>query len=158
MTGKDKPAILKILKNTPEFEPDELAIAEEVIDSYLEDTVDSGYHILVAEIGSSPVGYICYGTVPLTKGTWDIYWLAVDPKEQARGLGKTLLASAENNIKDNQGRLILIETSSKPIYEKTRRFYKSRGYDLVCRISDFYAPGDDRLTFQKRLGQNNKAT
>ncbi len=151
MTGKDKPAILKILKNTPEFEPAEVVVAQEVIDSYLEDPVGSGYHILVAEIGSSPVGYICYGPAPLTEGTWDIYWMAVDPKEQARGLGKTLLLSAESNIKDNQGRLILIETSSKPAYEKTRRFHKSRGYDLICRIPDFYAPGDDKLLFQKRL-------
>ncbi len=151
MTGEDKPAILKILQNTPEFEPDEVVIAEEVIDSYLEDLAGSGYHILVAEIGSSPVGYICYGPAPLTKGTWDIYWMAVDPKEQSRGLGKVLLLSAENNIKDNHGYLILIETSSKPGYEKTRRFHQSRGYNLICRISDFYAPGDDKLIFQKRL-------
>ncbi len=152
MTGEDRPAILKILQNTPEFEPDEVVIAEEVIDSYLEDLAGSGYHILVAEIGSSPVGYICYGPAPLTKGTWDIYWMAVDPKEQSRGLGKILLLSAENNIKDNHGYLILIETSSKPGYEKTRRFHQSRGYNLICRISDFYAPGDDKLIFQKRLG------
>ena len=156
MTGKDKPDILKILKNTPEFEPDEVVIAEEVIDSYLHDPAGSGYHILVAEIGSFPVGYVCYGATPLTKGTWDIYWMAIDPKEQARGIGKTLLLSAENNIKDNQGRLILIETSSKPIYEKARRFHKSRGYKLICRISDFYAPGDDKLIFQKRLSKTTK--
>jgi GNAT superfamily N-acetyltransferase len=152
MTGKDKPAILQILKNTPEFEPDEVVVAEEVIDCYLQDPIGSGYHILVAKTGSSHVGYICYGNVPLTKGTWDIYWIAVDLSEQAKGLGKTLLSSAEKNIRDNQGSLILIETSSKPGYERTRCFYKSRGYEIICRIADFYAPGDDKVIFQKRLG------
>ena len=151
MTGEDKPAILKILKNTPEFEPHEVVIAEEVIDSYLHDPAGSGYHILVAEIGSSTLGYICYGATPLTKGTWDIYWMAVAPKEQDKGIGKILLLSAENNIKNNRGRLIIIETSSKPIYEKARRFYKSWDYDIICRIPDFYAPEDDKLIFQKRL-------
>jgi ribosomal protein S18 acetylase RimI-like enzyme len=151
MTGKDKPAILKILKNTPEFEPHEIAVAEEVIDSYLNDPAGSGYHILVAETGSSAPGYICYGATPLTEGTWDIYWIAVDPKEQARGIGKALLSAAENDIKNNQGRLILIETSSKPIYEKTRDFHKSQGYDIICRIPDFYAPEDDKVIFQKRF-------
>lgn len=152
MTGEDKPGILQILKNTPEFEPDEVVIAEEVIDCYLQDPTGSGYHILMAEIGSSPVGYICYGTVPLTRGTWDIYWVAVEPKEQAKGLGKTLLLSAETDIKNSEGKLVIIETSAKPEYEKTRRFYKARGYQLVCRIADFYAPGDDKIIFQKRIG------
>ena len=151
MTGKNKPAILKILKNTPEFEPHEVVVAEEVIDSYLNDPTGSGYHILVAEIGSSTQGYICYGATPLTTGTWDIYWMAVDPKKQARGIGKALLSAAENNIKNNQGRLILIETSSKPIYEKARNFHKSQGYDIICRIPDFYAPEDDKVIFQKRF-------
>ena len=142
---------MRILRETPEFEPAEVVFAEEVIDCYLHDPIGSGYYILVAEIGSSLVGYICYGTIPLTTGTWDIYWIAVAPKEQAKGLGKALLSSAEDNIKDNEGRLTLIETSSKPWYEKTRRFNQSRGYELVCRIADFYAIGDDKLIFQKRL-------
>ena len=70
---------------------------------------------------------------------------------QGRGVGGALIASAEEKIKMTGGRLVLIETSSQPGYEKTRRFYRSRGYRLVCRIADFYAPGDDKLTLEKRL-------
>jgi len=151
MTGNDKPVIMRILQQTPEFEPEEVVVAEEVIDDYLEDSVNSGYHILVAQIDSLPAGYICYGTVPMTRGTWDMYWLAVDSVQQTRGIGNALLLSAEEDIEKRKGRLILIETSSKPSYEKTRRFYRARGYELVCRIDDFYSPGDDRVIFQKRL-------
>ncbi len=151
MTSKDKPAIMLILRNISEFKPTELGVAEEVLDSYLQDPTRSGYHVFVADTGSSITGYICYGPTPLTEGTWDIYWLAVAPNEQRRGVGKALLASAEDKIKKTKGRLALIETSSKPEYERTRRFHRSQGYELVCRIADFYAPGDDKLIFQKWL-------
>ncbi len=151
MTSRDKAAIVQILHDTPEFKPAEVLVAEEVLNSYLHDPSGSGYDVLVAEVGSSVVGYICYGPTPLTEGTWDIYWMAVAPTEQGRGIGSTLLASAEGKIKEAQGRLALIETSSKPEYEKTRHFHQSQGYQLVCQLPDFYEPGDDKLTFQKRL-------
>ena len=48
MTPEDKTAVMKILKATPEFTPGEVFVAEELIDCYLSDPVDSGYLILVA--------------------------------------------------------------------------------------------------------------
>ncbi len=151
MTKRDKPAIMRFLKAIPEFNPGEVIVAEELIDCYLLDPSGSGYHILVAEVNSSVMGYICYGPTPVTEGTWDIYWIAVAPSEQGHGLGKALLAFAEDKIKGTQGRLILIETASKPEYERTRLFHHSQGYELVSCIPDFYAPNDDKLTLQKRL-------
>lgn len=151
MAGKDKPAIMQILRAIPEFMPAELIVAEEVIDSYLYDPSGSGYYVLVTEVESAITGYICYGPTPLTEGTWDLYWMAVAPEQQGRGIGKTLMESAERKIKRSGGRLAIIETSSKPEYERTRRFHYSQGYELVCQIADFYAPGDDKLILQKRL-------
>jgi len=124
----------------------------ELLDAYLEDPANSGYSVLVAEADSSVVGYICFGPTPLTTGTWDVYWIAVARLKRGGGIGKALLASAEARMKETQARLILIETSSKPNYESTRRFYLSQAYELISRIPDFYEPGDDKLTFQKRLG------
>jgi len=151
MTVEDKPAIIQMLRNIPEFKPAEVDVAEEIIDSYLGDSIRSGYHIFVAEVGSSIAGYICYGPTPLTEGTWDIYWLAVAPTQQSQGIGKALLNFAEGNIKEREGRLALIETSSKPEYEATRLFHQAQGYELACRIANFYALGDDKLVFQKHL-------
>jgi len=128
-----------------------VVVAEEVIDNYLKDPVDSGYHILVAEADSTVIGYICYGPTPLTEGTWDIYWEAVAQERQGRGIGSALMESAEREIVRAKGRLVIIETSSIPAYEKTRHFHLSNGYEIVARIPDFYAPGDDKLIMQKRL-------
>jgi len=142
---------MKILRNTPEFKPSEVVVAEEVINSYLRDPHGSGYHVFIVEANSAVVGYICYGPTPLTEGTWDIYWIAVSAEKQGRGIGGTLMAHAEDKIREAQGRLIVIETSSQPEYEKTRRFHLSQGYEVIGRVPDFYAPGDDKLVLQKRL-------
>ena len=151
MSAEDKPRITEILRGTPEFKPFEVTVAEELIDCYLDDPSGSGYHILVAEADSAIQGYICYGSTPLTEGTWDIYWLAVARAKQGQGIGSALMKSAEREIVKAKGRLSIIETSSTPAYEKTRRFHLSHGYDVVARIPDFYVPGDDKLILQKLL-------
>lgn len=151
MDSRDRPAIMRFITATPEFKPAEVSVAEEVCDSYLRDPSGSGYYIFVAEVNSSVAGYICYGPIPLTEGTWDIYWIAVAVEYQRLGVGRALLSFAETNITKASGRLALIETSSNPEYERTRRFYRAQGYKVVCRIPDFYALGDDKLTLQKRL-------
>jgi len=152
MTRDDKPKVVRLLRTLPEFEPAEIAVAEEVIDSHLDNPSGSGYHIQVAEVDSAVVSYICYGPAPLTEGTWNIYWVAVSAKEQGKGIGSALMSFAEDEIRRAEGRLIIIETSSKPGYEKTRRFYLDQGYEIVGRIPEFYALRDDKLILHKRLG------
>jgi ribosomal protein S18 acetylase RimI-like enzyme len=151
MTAADKAAVMNTLRALPEFMPEEVVVAEEVIDSYLQKSLDSGYHIFVAEGASSVAGYVCYGPTPMTEATWDMYWLAVDAGRQGQGIGRALMAFAEERIREKDGRLIIIETSGRPQYDKTRRFHESQGYTEVGRIADFYSPGDDKLFFEKRL-------
>ena len=151
MLKKDKPALMRILRDTPEFKPVEVVVAEELIDAYLDDPVASDYYVLIAESGSALAGYICYGPTPLTEGTWDVYWMATAREKRGQGIGGALLAAAEEKIKQAQGRLVVIETSSIPSYEKTVRFYLGQGYAIIASIPDFYAPGDGKLMLLKRL-------
>jgi len=141
---------MDILLDTPEFEPAEVPVAEEVLDVYL-DSPGTEYQALVAEENGVIVGYISYGTIPLTAAAWDVYWLVVRRGWRGRGVGCTLLVEAERMIKGVGGYLVLIETSSKPNYLPTRRFYRKNGYCKVSIIRDFYAIGDHRVTFAKRL-------
>ena len=150
MVAGDKPALMRILRNTPEFKPFEVAVAEEVIDSYLHDP-RAGYFTFIAADAGEIAGYICYGETPCTVGTWDIYWIAVAEEKRGRGIGKLLSDKAETEIKKAGGRLAIIETSSTPLYENTRSFYLARGYETVARIPDFYVPGDDKLILRKKL-------
>jgi ribosomal protein S18 acetylase RimI-like enzyme len=152
MVRKDKSTIMDILRALPEFTSEEVVVAEELIDAYLESSSISEYLVLVAEVDAVVTGYVCYGPTPLTKGTWDVYWIAVDPGGQGQGVGRALMAFTEDRIKESQGRLVLVETSGRPDYAKTRRFYNSLEYTEAARVADFYAPGDDKLILEKRLG------
>lgn len=151
MQKKDRAALARLLRDTPEFKPFEVTVAEEVIDACLNDPEKSGYITLVAEDEPGIAGYLCYGPTPCTKSTWDMYWEAVAREKRGKGIGSALMAEAEKAIKKAHGRLILIETSSTPLYENTRRFHMGRGYEEIARIPDFYAPGDDKIVLQKLL-------
>lgn len=129
-----------------------MPIAEELIDAFLTTPTESGYHILVSESDGEITGYVCYGETPLTKGTWDVYWIAVHGGRQGSGIGRALMTTAEREIKASGGRLVMIETSGKPGYNKTRRFYATLGYAEVAHIPDYYDVGDDLVMLVKRLG------
>ena len=150
MTARDKPQVMSLLKATAEFMSDEVVVAEEVIDTYLE-CPGRDFETFVAEIENGIAGYVCFGLTPLTLSTWDIYWMAVAADKRGMGLGGALLKKAEDEIQKAGGKLALIETSSKPNYLNTRRFYLKKGYKKVSLIRDFYAPGDHRIIFEKRF-------
>ncbi len=151
LTPADRPVITSFLKRISEFAPDELPVAEEVLDDSLDESHESGYFTIVALKNGRPVGYVTYGNTPLSKGNWEIYWVAVDPSEQGQGIGQELLLRTEKAIKERAGWQITLETSSTPLYEKTRRFYKKCGYTEIARIPDFYDRGDDLVIFYKKL-------
>lgn len=151
MINEDRQEIVRILNHTPEFSRQEVKVAGELIDAFLEKGASSDYHILVAVTDLKAVGYICYGETPLTEGTWDIYWIAVSPERKRQGLGHALLEAAEEKIREAGGRLVLIETSSQDEYRGTRDFYEDRGYGLIAHIPDFYTPGDDLIILRKAI-------
>jgi ribosomal protein S18 acetylase RimI-like enzyme len=145
--------MMAILHSTPEFLPHEVLVAEELIDAFLTSSIESGYRILVAETDNRVVGYACYGETPLTEGTWDVYWIAVGRNTRGQGVGRALMQATENEIKKLQGRLVVIETSTKPDYNKTRQFYIKQGYSEIAVIPDFYTVGDGKAIMIKRLNK-----
>jgi ribosomal protein S18 acetylase RimI-like enzyme len=151
MKPSDKLGIMEILKITEAFTTEEVNVAEEVIDAYLADIHGSGYYIYVAESAGHILGYLCYGPTPMTQGTWDYYWMATAPEHRGKGIGSTLLKLAEQTVREADGRMILIETSSNPHYSPARNLYHSLGYEIISTIPDFYSVGDDKITFRKTL-------
>jgi ribosomal protein S18 acetylase RimI-like enzyme len=151
MVAGDRPAIERIVAEVAVFSAGEVETALELVDEWLEEGEASGYLTYVIE-EEDPIavrGYVCFGPTPLTESTWDLYWVAVDPRAQGRGYGQKLLAFAEAEVRRRGGRLLLIETASQEAYGATVRFYERAGYELVSRIRDFYREGDDKLTFAK---------
>ncbi|MBN1690623.1 MAG: GNAT family N-acetyltransferase [Dehalococcoidia bacterium] len=147
----DRAHIIGVTDETGAFLPDELTVLGEIVDEYFNDPEGSGYYFLIAEYNNNFAGYLCYGPTPMTHGAWDMYWSAVSPGLQGRGIGSTLFTTAADHIKKLEGRLILIETSSNPNYKAARSLYITLGYRHVSTIPDFYNPGDHKETFWKAL-------
>jgi ribosomal protein S18 acetylase RimI-like enzyme len=153
--GADRERVRQILAGLPNFTAEEVATALELADEYLSAGEASGYlpFVLAEERddGETVWGYVCVGPTPLTDGTFDLYWVAVDSAAQGKGYGRALLAFAEDEARHRDGRLLLIETSSQASYGATVRFYERAGYALEARVRDFYRIGDDKIIFAKRL-------
>jgi len=147
----DRRRVAQIVRATGVFRPSEVDIALEVFDGA---TARPGedYHALGAfDETDQLIGFACYGPTPGTEATWDLYWIAVDPGTHRRGVGRTLMAACERAIVDSGGRLVVVETSSRPDYGPTRAFYQALAYGATARIPDFYAPHDDLVVYTKRL-------
>jgi D-alanine-D-alanine ligase len=147
----DYEPLLDLLRRTRFFHDYELDVAKEVLESALRDGPSGHYQSYTAETGGRVVGWVCFGPTPCTDGTYDVYWLAVDPDVQRRGLGRRLMARAEAELAARRGRLAVVETAGRSAYESTRRFYERVGYRVAARIEDFYAPGDAKIVYVKRL-------
>ena len=144
---KHRVPIEAILRATAVFSDEEIGVAVELFDAGAKE----GYEFVGAFHGDQLIGYACYGLTPSTEGTYDLYWIAVDPRSQGSGAGRTLMNEVERVLQERNARLMVVETSSRSAYEPTRRFYDRLGYAESARLRDFYAPGDDRLVLTKRL-------
>ena len=152
MVQEDRDAVADLVVSAGNFNQAEIDCALELVDIYLSDEAQKDYHVVVAQDPAAKVqAYACWGPVPLTKGTFDLYWIATDPDSRGRGYGRALMTYVEKKALEMNGRLLAVETSSKESYTRTVDFYRRLGYVETSRISDFYDVGDDRLIFVKRL-------
>lgn len=148
---KDIKWIRQTVISTGVFSPREVDIAVEVAQEALHDRDTSCYRFFFAEIKTEPVGYACFGPIPCTEGSFDLYWIAVDPRYQKRGVGRYLLRAVESHIVVSGGRRLFVETSSRDDYRAARGFYMGCGYTPVAVVRNFYAEGEDKVIFLKEL-------
>jgi ribosomal protein S18 acetylase RimI-like enzyme len=147
----DTPALLALATSTGVFKPLEIEALQEVLDDYHAVNHTFNHRSVVCEVAGRPVGFAYHAPAAMTDRAWYLYWIAVDPGRQGQGLGGEMLRYVEEDIRRAGGRLLLIETSSLPHYDLTRRFYAKQGYDEAARVADFYADGDSMVVFSKRL-------
>jgi GNAT superfamily N-acetyltransferase len=147
----DEQEVSRIVTSTGFFNAGEISVAVELAEEALVKGRESGYEFLFAQWEDVTAGYCCFGPIPCTDNSYDLYWIAVHADFQNRGIGAALLKQAEILVDGAGGGKIFIETSSRPQYEQTRRFYLRSGYVEEAVLYDFYQTGDHRITFSKRL-------
>ena len=156
----DRRRVSELLVATSAFSADEIGVALELFDegnrpaqSAESAPVMADYEFVGAydDDAGDLLGYACFGPTPSTEGTYDLYWLAVHPAAQGRGAGRALVRRVEQDLAIRGARLLVVETSSRADYARTREFYVRGGYIEAARVRDFYAPADDRIIFTTRL-------
>ncbi len=141
---EDRQGILAVTANIDIFTDEEKDTVRELWD-------DGGYNFLVAHHAGRVIGYTCFGERGLTRGTYDLYWIAVDPSARRLGAGKRLMRATEAEVQKRGGRLIVVETSGMDKYASTRAFYEGVGYEKEAVIRDFYKVGDDLVIYTLHL-------
>ncbi|MDR1726366.1 MAG: GNAT family N-acetyltransferase [Acidobacteriota bacterium] len=153
---EDRPALAALVAAVENFNAAERECAMELVDIYLGDEAQRDYRFAVVDgaagDGAATVAaYACWGPVPLTRGTFDLYWIAAHPAARRRGLGRLLMEHVQGRARLEGGRILVAETSAKESYRGTIAFYQRLGFQEVSHIRDFYDVGDDRLIFIRRL-------
>jgi ribosomal protein S18 acetylase RimI-like enzyme len=133
------------------FNDDELDIAVDLIEGRLRRGAASRYDFVFAEKAGRTIGYVCYGRVPGTLASHDLYWIVVEAGHQRAGIGGALLAECEHRSGQEGGSRLYVDMTSKPSYAPARAFYERHGFVEVARLDDFYAPDDDKIIFVKEL-------
>lgn len=147
----DTDVLLELTRQTAMFRPLEVQALREVLDDYHATNQAQGHRSITAEADGQVTGFAYFAPAAMTDRAWYLWWIVVAKKLQAKGIGSQLLAQVERDIQQEKGRLLLIDTSSQPSYEPTRRFYLKHGYDVAATLKDFYADGDDLVVFGKRV-------
>jgi ribosomal protein S18 acetylase RimI-like enzyme len=149
--AEDIKSIRDIVESTGFFRADEIDIAVELIEDRLDRGKSSGYEFLFACQNGKPVAYCCYGLIPCTIKSYDLYWIAVHNSYRGTGIGSYLLKLTEKEIASAGGYGVYVETSSRDQYLSTRKFYEKNNYKLKACFEDFYDDDDDKIVYFKCL-------
>lgn len=156
----DRPLLAALLESLEGFNDDERAVALELIDHRLAHPASDDYRFILSFSSLSPegsgqaeelAGYLCYGRTPMTRSTYDIYWIATSPSYVRSGVARGLVARLESEIAREGGGLIRVETGSREGQGGALHFYDALAFSRTATVADFYLPGDDLVIFTKRV-------
>jgi ribosomal protein S18 acetylase RimI-like enzyme len=151
ITPDDTSQIISLSIRSGLFKLDELDAIQGMLDEYHTRNAANGHNIMVYQADGALVGIAYFVPKAFTDRVWELLMIAVDATRHRQGIGSSLLLAVEDTVRAMNGRLLLIETSDKSSFERTRKFYRKHGYTEVAHISDYFSDGDGKASFLKRV-------
>jgi ribosomal protein S18 acetylase RimI-like enzyme len=149
----DESQIIQVAEKTGVFSGEELSVLREILGVYYHPGPNDAYEFVVYRDGSadSVAGFGCYGPIPMADRIWDMYWLGVDPAQQGKGIGNLIMKTVEEDLAKRGARTIYLETSDSDHYRAARNLYERRAYERIAHFPDYYAVGEGKVIFRKKL-------
>jgi ribosomal protein S18 acetylase RimI-like enzyme len=146
----DSAAVVALAVSSGLFPEEETGFLDRMLAEYFASKIEEGHVCLINE-EDRPLGVAYYAPEIVTDRTWNLLMIAVRGDCQGLGHGTTLLRYVENTLRGASQRMLLVETSGLPGFERTRAFYAKCGYEAEARIRDYYSAGEDKIIFRKVL-------
>lgn len=151
-TWDDRAAISDVLLTSGVFgQTDADCVDEMFVETWQKPRPDGYLWLMACDETGRVVGYACYGTESLTQDTWDLFWICVRPETRGKGAGRALIDTVVRRVRESNGRVMVIYTSSTDTYAPARRLYEAAGFAQTARIPDYYSDGDSLLIYWRRI-------
>ena len=147
VTREDGPAVLDLVVAAGMFPPDEADFLLEAL------VAVDGTTCLVddADDGLGLASVLLYRPEQAADRAFDLTMIAVRPDLQGSGRGAALMHHAERDLRERGQRMLVVRTSGTTQYDRTRAFYRGRGYSEDARVPDYWTDGDDLVMYTLRL-------
>ncbi|MEN3045910.1 MAG: GNAT family N-acetyltransferase [Candidatus Hydrothermales bacterium] len=99
--------------------------------------------------GEKLTGFILFTENSLADSVIELLWIAVDPDFYGKGVAQILWDEFFKEVKKRNARLIVLET--QPRHKRARAFYRKIGFEKEAEIRDFYAEGEPKEIWVKRI-------
>lgn len=142
----DYDSILRIATESGLFESDQVDVLRQMLE---EPGAEDQW--LVSEQDGQLLGVAYFAPEKMTRGTWNLYFIAVLPRSQRQGVGAALVEHISGWLSERGERLLLVETAGLDDFEYVRRFYQSHQFQPTAVIPGFYDDGVDKVVFIRRL-------
>jgi len=139
---------LKTIIDSNELFPSEFL--PDMIQPFFKENNEFEFWIAYVE-NDMPIAVAYYAPERMTNGTYNLYLIAVSPDFQGKSIGKQMLDYIETHLINRGERILLIETSGKSEFKKSKEFYIKNNYQQEAVIRDFYDYEDDKIIFRKSL-------
>ncbi len=125
----------------------------EMLTDMIGDSLDdeNSLHYWLTYVTDKPVAVAYFAPEQMTPGTWNLYLIAVHADHQGSGIGAKLMEHIERFLVLNGERLLIVETSDLEEFALTRKFYQGLSYEKEAHIREFYAEGEGKIVFWKKL-------
>jgi ribosomal protein S18 acetylase RimI-like enzyme len=151
VTRSDAAAVVALAVACELFGPEESGIVETMLADYFAGREAEGHTCVVDDVDGELLAVAYCEPVTATDRTWELTMIGVRRDRHRQGRGAALLRHVEDDLRSRDQRLLLVETSALPAFDRARAFYLACGYSEEARVRDYFEDGDDMVLFRKAL-------